>query len=178
MRSLLPESSPLHHHITNLIATYAAVFLAGVGVLRLVNVLLLNETIEPRPLDGWVPMSLRIIAVLFVLGMLLLSKLRQRYLFILLSLLLLTSAGVWLRLASRLPADWQATAGAAQLVLSICGLVLLIAGMAQGESLAGFVEETWLASSRAMLKKWFSRHETTQHETTKNGTTDYTDKRR
>ena len=156
-----PPEAPLNYRLINQFALWVAVFLAGIAVLRLVNVLLLNETVKPAPLDGWLPMSLRVLAVLFVLAMLRVRSLRQRYLFILLTLLLLTSAGLWLRLSSRLPVDWQPAAGMAQLILSVCGLGLFIAGLAQGESLAGFIEETWLASSRAAIKSWLGKKGTT-----------------
>jgi hypothetical protein len=157
MRSNPPDTLPRHHRIINRAALLLAVFFAGFGVLRLVNVLLLNEVVNPLPLDGWLAMSLRGIAFLFALGMLLFSKLRRQYWLILLSLTTLTSAGLLLRMANWLPQNWHPTAGISQLLLTIIGLSLLAAGLIMGENLAGFVEVTWMNSSRAAAKSWFTR---------------------
>jgi hypothetical protein len=138
-----PSEPPRLNRVVNRSALAAAIVLAGIGLLRLVNVLATGEKLPLRPLDGWLWMSLRFLAVLFSLGMLRSHPLRQRYLLLLLALVLLTSAGLGLRLGSLLPAGWQPTAGAAQLVLSVLGLGMVIAGLAQGEDLVELIRATW-----------------------------------
>lgn len=127
----------------NRLALATAVFLTGIGGLRLFSALLDGEILPLRPLDGWLWMSLRALAVVFSLGMLTVRRLRQRYFLLLLALVMLTAAGLWLRLASLLPVRWQPAAGVAQLLMTMLGLGFLIAGLALGEDLAGFIQETW-----------------------------------
>jgi hypothetical protein len=124
-------------------ALILASFLAAIGVLRLLAALISREALPLRPVDGWFLMSLRILAVLFALGMARFSRLRRRYTLLLLALVMLTTASLWQRLGSLLPLAWQPTAGMAQLLMSVLGLSFIIAGLAQGEDLVQFIQESW-----------------------------------
>jgi hypothetical protein len=141
----MPKSNPSHwlSQAVNRGALVLAIFLGGVGSLRLLTALISGAPIPLRPVDGWLWMSLRVLAVLFSLVLFATSHLRQRHYFFVLALVLLTAAGLGLRLGSLLPLAWQPTAGAAQLVLSVGGLGLIIAGLVQGDDLALFLKETW-----------------------------------
>lgn len=152
MRLPIPQQ-PRTHRLVNLGALLLAVVMAGLGLLRLVSVLTLNETLLPRQIDGWLMMSLRVLAVLFALWMFLASPIRKYFPRILGALLLLTLAGIGSRLASLLPVTLHATAGLAQLILVIAGLGIFIFGLLQGEDLAGFYATIWKNSSHSNLPK-------------------------
>lgn len=141
------------HQVINQAALFLCLFLAIMGVLQLFGVLFTNDVLPLRPLDGWFLMLLRGLAVCFALGMFLIRELRQRYLLLMLALVMLTLAGLWLRLASLLPKTWHAAAGVSQLLMTVSGLGLIIAGLFQGENLAGFIQDTWVISVRQALQK-------------------------
>jgi FtsH-binding integral membrane protein len=152
MRIPIPEQ-PRTHRLVNLGALLLAVIMAGLGLMRLVSVLTLNETLLPRPMDGWLMMSLRLLAVLFALWMFLASPIRKSFTRILGALVLLTLAGIGSRLASLLPADLHATAGLAQLILVLAGLGVFILGLLQGEDLAGFYAAIWVKTNQPDHRK-------------------------
>ena len=147
------KNVPVSHQIINRIALFLSLFLFFLGILQLVTVIMSNEVLPLQPLDGWLLMSMRVIAVVFSLAMFLIHELRNRYLLLLLALVALTSAGLWLRLASLLPAEMQAAAGVLQLVMSVSGLGFIVGGLFQGEDLAGFIHETWVLSVKRALEK-------------------------
>lgn len=144
----IPQPSWLNLAV-NRIVLVAALGLAAVGFLRLLGALFNNDPLPLRPVDHWAMMGLRFLAVAFALGLLSLRALRRRYFLLLWALVLLTTAGLWLRLGSLLPKAWQPAAGFVQLLLSVLGLCLLAAGLALGEDLLAFFQEMWLnAGSR------------------------------
>jgi hypothetical protein len=147
----LPPSR--RHQAINQAALFLCLLLAFLGILRLLTALFSNDILPLRPLDGWLLMLLRALAVCFALSMFLIRELRQRYFLVLLALVILTAAGLWLRLASLLPKTWQAAAGVAQLLMTVSGLGLIIAGLFQGEDLAGFIQDTWALSVKQVLDK-------------------------
>jgi len=137
-----PQQAKMNRAINRTVLVVAA-FLAGVGVMRLLATLLSGEALPLRPVDSWIMMSLRFVAFLFTIGMMLVKALRVRFFLFMLSLVLLTGSGLWLRLASLLPVRWQPTASIAQLLMSVLGLGFIIAGLVQGDDLVLFVQETW-----------------------------------
>ena len=148
-----PKDPPRSHQVINQAVLFLTLFLVILGVIRLLTVLFSNETLPLRPVDGWLLMSMRAVAVLFSLGMFLIPKLRQRYMLLLLALILLTSAGIFLRLASLLPEGWQAVAGVVQLLMTVCGMGFIVAGIFLGEDLTGFIQDTWVLSVKQGLEK-------------------------
>ena len=148
-----PQKTPRSHLVINQAALFLSLYLVIMGLLRLVTLLILNDVLPLRPVDGWLMMSLRGIAVFFSLGMLLIRELRQRYRLLLLSLVMLTSAGLWLRLASLLPENWQAAAAVAQLLMTVIGTGLITGGIFQGEDLAAFLQDTWVLSVKQAMEK-------------------------
>ena len=149
------QKPPRSHQVINQAALILCLYLVIMGVLRLLTVLFSNDVLPLRPVDGWFLMSIRGIAVCFSLVLFLVSKLRRRYLLLIFSMVMLTSAGLWLRLASLLPENLQPAAGVLQLLMAVVGMTLIIAGIFQGEDLASFIKDTWaLSGKQAMQKLW------------------------
>ena len=148
-----PRKIPRSHQIINQAALFLFLYLVLMGVLRLVTVMISTEVLPLRPVDGWMMMSLRVIAVCCSIGMFFIQELRKRYLLLLIALLMLTSAGLWLRLASLLPDTWHAAAGIGQYLMAVSGMGLVAAAILQGEDLAGFIRDTWSLSGRQALEK-------------------------
>lgn len=149
-----PTTRPSPRHlIINQAALFVCLLLALLGILRLLAVFFSDEALPLRPLDGWFLMALRGLAVCFALGMFLFGKLRRRYTLLMLALVVLTISGLWMRLATLLPQTWHAAAGVAQLLMTVSGLALIIAGLFQGENLAGFIQDTWALSVGEALEK-------------------------
>ena len=145
-------ASPRLNQIINRGILIMVAFFAGIGALRLINVLLSNEEVLLRQSDGWLMMGLRSVAVIFTLGMILLPEMRQRYLLLLIAVLLLTGAGLLVHLDRLVPSTWQATTGVVCILMSEAALGLVIAGLLQGEDMFDLVTNGWRVSTRAVFQ--------------------------